>query len=105
MGYHLSISTAVKRFFLKIKVWLSRLSFKTGVIVLACCIPCYVFSFAQMLLPISAAAKGVLWVIFFGLAKTFQYAGISIIGVEGYRRIKARLTRKRHTEEESSEPK
>lgn len=104
MGYHLSISTAVKRFFLKIKDWLSRLSFKTGVIVLACCIPCYIFSFAQMLLPISAAAKGVLWVIFFGLAKTFQYAGISIIGVEGYRRIKARLTRKRHTEEESSEP-
>lgn len=105
MGYHLSISTAVKRFFLKIKAWLSRLSFKTGVIVLACCIPCYIFSFAQMLLPISAAAKGVLWVIFFGLAKTFQYAGISILGVEGYRRIKARFTRKRHTEEESSEPK
>ena len=104
MGYHLSIPPAVKRFFLKIKDWLSRLSFKTGVIVLACCIPCYIFSFAQMLLPISAAAKGVLWVIFFGLAKTFQYAGISIIGVEGYRRIKARLTRKRHTEEESSEP-
>ena len=95
----------MKRFFLKIKDWLSRLSFKTGVIVLACCIPCYILSFAQMLLPISAAAKGVLWVIFFGLAKTFQYAGISIIGVEGYRRIKARLTRKRHTEEESSEPK
>ena len=105
MGYHLSIPPAVKRFFLKIKDWLSRLSFKTGVIVLACCIPCYVFSFAQMLLPISAATKGVLWVIFFGLAKTFQYAGISIIGVEGYRRIKARLTRKRHTKEESSEPK
>jgi len=58
-----------------------------------------------MLLPISAAAKGVLWVIFFGLAKTFQYAGISILGVEGYRRIKARFARKRHTEEESSEPK
>ena len=95
----------MKRFFLKIKAWLSRLSFKTGVIVFACCIPCYIFSFAQMLLPISAAAKGVLWVIFFGLAKTFQYAGISLLGVEGYRRIKARLTRKRHTEEESSEPK
>ena len=98
MGYHLSIPLAVKRFFLKIKDWLSRLSFKTGVIVLACCIPCYIFSFAQMLLPISATAKGVLWVIFFGLAKTFQYAGISILGVEGYRRIKARLTRKKSSE-------
>jgi phosphoglycolate phosphatase len=51
-----------------------------------------------MLLPISATAKGVLWVIFFGLAKTFQYAGISILGVEGYRRIKARLTRKKSSE-------
>lgn len=103
LGHHLPLPSPVKQFFLKIKAWLSRLSFKTGVIVLACCIPCYIFSFAQMLLPISATAKGVLWVIFFGLAKTFQYAGISILGVEGYRRIKARITRKRQSQEDSSE--
>lgn len=42
-----------------------------------------------MLLPISVEAKGVLWVIFFGLAKTAQYGGITILGVEGYRRVKA----------------
>lgn len=50
-----------------IKQWLQGLSFRTGVIVLLCCIPFYVLSFAQMLLPISVAAKGVLWTIFFRL--------------------------------------
>ncbi len=42
-----------------------------------------------MLLPISVETKGVLWVVFFGLAKTAQYGGITILGVEGYRRVKA----------------
>ena len=44
----------------KMKSWLQALSFRTGVIVLLCCIPCYILSFAQMLLPISAAAKDML---------------------------------------------
>lgn len=57
-------------------------------IVLALCVPCYIISFAQMALPISASAKGVLWFIFFGLAKTFQYGGLTIIGVEGVKRLK-----------------
>lgn len=55
---------------------------------LLCCVPCYIVSFAQMTLPISAYAKGVLWVVFFGLAKTFQYAGLTIVGVEGVRHLK-----------------
>ena len=41
-------------------------------------------SFAQFLLPISATAKGVLFTILFGLAKTCQYGGLTILGVEGY---------------------
>jgi len=41
-----------------------------------------------MLLPISAAAKSVLWFVLFGMAKTTQYAGLAIIGVEGWRRVK-----------------
>ena len=73
----------------RIKRWLASLSFRTGVIVLACCIPFYILSFAQMLLPISAQAKTVLWVILFGLAKTFQYGGLTILGVEGFKRVKA----------------
>ena len=77
-----------KHLFSKIKTWLQSLSFRTGVIVLLCCIPFYILSFAQMLLPISAAAKGVLWTILFGLAKTCQYGGLTILGVEGYNRVK-----------------
>lgn len=72
-----------------IKTALSKLSFRTGVIVLAMCVPFYVISFAQMALPISTSAKGVLWVIFFGLAKTAQYGGLTILGTEGYKRLKA----------------
>ena len=72
----------------KIKKWLRGLSFRTGVIVLLLCIPFYILSFAQMLLPISAAAKGVLWTVLFGLAKTCQYGGITILGVDGYNRVK-----------------
>ena len=72
----------------KIKLWLQSLSFRTGVIVLLCCIPFYILSFAQMLLPVSAAAKGVLWTVLFGMAKTCQYGGITILGVDGYNRVK-----------------
>lgn len=57
----------MKNILKKIKEWLSRLSFRTGVIVLAMCIPFYILSFAQMALPISAGLKGVLWFILLGL--------------------------------------
>ena len=60
----------------------------------AAVLPLYVLSFAQMLLPISATAKGVLWTVLFGLAKTFQYGGLTILGVEGYKRLKSKLKRK-----------
>ena len=73
-----------------IKRWLQSLTFRTGVIVVAC----YIISFAQMLLPISITAKGVIWFIFFGLAKTAQYSGLLIVGVEGWRRIKAKIYRR-----------
>lgn len=79
----------------KIKTWLQSLSFRTGVIVLLCCIPFYILSFAQALLPISVAAKGVLWATLFGLAKTCQYGGLTILGVDGYNRLKAYIKRKK----------
>lgn len=82
----MSALSAVKRF-------LGRLSFRTGVIVLASCVVFYILSFAQMLLPISAAAKGVLWFVLFGMAKTTQYAGLAIVGVEGWKRLKAYFKR------------
>ena len=76
-----------------LKQWLAGLSFRTGVIVLSCCIPFYVLSAVQFLLPIEAGWKGVLWVVFFGLAKTAQYGGLAILGVDGYRRLKAKMPR------------
>ena len=71
-----------------LRQWLSHLSFRTGVIVLLCCIPCYILSFAQMALPISTTLKSVLWFILFGMAKTLQYGGLTILGVEGVKRLK-----------------
>lgn len=78
----------MKKYLKKIQDWLSKLSFRTGVIVLAMCIPFYILSFAQMALPISTTAKSVLWFILFGMAKTCQYGGLTILGVEGVKRLK-----------------
>ena len=72
----------------RIRDWLASLSFRTGCIVAIMCALCYAISFAQMLLPISASAKGILWVIFFGLAKTFQYTAIAILGKVGISRLR-----------------
>lgn len=72
----------------KLKQWLSRLSFRTGIILVIACVVCYIVSFAQMLLPISVTAKGILWVVFFGLAKTFQYSTLLVLGAEGLKRVK-----------------
>ena len=84
----------MKETLLHIKAWLQCLSFRTGVIVLALCIPFYILSFAQMAIPtkyLSVETKGILWVILFGMAKTCQYGGLTILGVEGYRRVKTWL--------------
>lgn len=84
---------SIRQLFENVRQWLRSLSFRTGVIVLMSCIPFYILSFAQMVLPISAAAKGVLWTVLFGLAKTCQYGGLTILGVEGYKRFKNMLKR------------
>lgn len=74
---------------------LRALSFRTGLTLLLLCVPFYLMSFGQMLLPLSAAAKGILWMVLFGLAKTFQYAGLTVIGAEGVRRLRNRFRRSR----------
>lgn len=81
-----------------IKARLSRLSYRTGVAVLAMCIPFYILSFAQMALPIPTAAKGALWVALFGMAKTCQYCGITIVGAKG---IKAWWQKRKKTTRDS----
>ena len=78
----------MKKTLKKIKVWLVSLSFRTGVIVLAMCIPFYIISFAQATLDTPKETKAMLWVVFFGLAKTLQYGGLTILGVDGLKRVK-----------------
>ncbi len=73
---------------MSLKEWLGTLSFRTGVIVAVCCVLFYAISFAQMLLPVSVAAKGVIWAVFFGLAKAAQYSAILILGTTGVKRLK-----------------
>lgn len=74
--------------FTRFKQWLGKLSFRTGMAVATLCVISYIVSFAQMLLPISVTMKGVLWTVFFGLAKTFQYTALLILGTAGLARIK-----------------
>lgn len=50
-----------------------------------------------MALPISTSVKGVLWVVFFGLAKTAQYGGLTILGAEGIKRLKAYWVRNKRS--------
>lgn len=73
---------------MRLKGWLSRLSFRHGVTVGLVSLVCYALSFAQALLPISVTTKWVLWVVLFGMAKTAQYTALLILGAEGVRRIR-----------------
>ena len=79
----------IKRVLEKIRFYLSRLSFRTGVIVLFLCVPFYAISFLVLLLPVSEVLRGALWALFFGLAKSAQYGGLAILGVEGVKKLKS----------------
>lgn len=76
-----------------VKAWLASLSYRAGIMTLAACVICYVLSFAQMLLPLSVAAKGTLWVVFFGLAKTAQYSALLILGKAGIATLRRKFRR------------
>ena len=54
----------------------------------------YAFSFLQMLLPVSAVLKGILWVVFYGLAKACQYTSLIILGKSGFSMLRAYFARK-----------
>ena len=87
---------------MSIKSKLQKLSFRTGVIVLLMCIPFYILSFVQVFFPVSTTTKGVLFTVFFGLAKSFQYGGIAILGKEGYKRVKGYFKRKKQAKAEAA---
>lgn len=86
---------------MSIKSYLQKLSFRTGVIVLLMCIPFYFLSFVQVFFPVSTATKGILFTVFFGLAKSFQYGGIAILGKEGYKQVKGYFRRKKQLKDET----
>jgi phosphoglycolate phosphatase len=82
-----------------IKERLRRLSFRTGLIVLLLCIPCYVIALWGFWdEDTSIAEKGVRFTVFFGLAKTFQYGGLTILGAEGLKRVKAAFKKRENIE-------
>lgn len=83
------------KIFSRIKQWLSSLSYRIGIAVLIACLVFYIISFAQLLLPVSVTAKGILWVIFFGLAKTAQYTALLILGKAGIESLRKRFKRKK----------
>ena len=87
----------MKKIFLKLKTRLQNLSFRTGLIVLGFCILFYLLSLAPVFLPISLAWRGALWAVFFGLAKTCQYAALLILGKEGWKRLKSKILTKPKT--------
>lgn len=78
-----------RQFLNRVKAYLAQFTFRQGVVVLVVCVLCYIASAVQALLPFSAATKSILFIIFFGMAKLTQYVGLAIVGVEGWRRIKA----------------
>ncbi|MCR5313395.1 MAG: hypothetical protein K6E54_07105 [Bacteroidaceae bacterium] len=93
----------MKKILIQIKTWLQSLSFRTGVIVLIMCVCFYILSFAQAFIPseyLSAEAKVVLWTVLFGMAKTCQYGGLTIVGVEGYKKIKNAIKGNKKKEEQ-----
>ena len=73
---------------IRIRKWLSTLSFRTGMMVGVLCLFCYTASFAQLLLPLPAYTKGILWTVLFGLAKATQYTTLIIIGKAGLARLR-----------------
>lgn len=85
----------VKEWFTVLRNKLSQLSFRTGVAVLGLCVLCYALSFSLPFLVEDNWVKGAVWVCFFGLAKTFQYTALGILGIKGWQRVKDWIKRKK----------
>ncbi len=78
------------------KKFLRSLSPRVGIALLLLCVVCYVVSlwgFWRSDVPLTD--RGLRFVIFFGLAKTFQYSGLTILGVDGLKRIRAYFSSKK----------
>jgi phosphoglycolate phosphatase len=85
----------MKSIWIRVKDFLQGLSFRTGVLTLVACAVFYIISFGVFLLPLATSIQGILWTIFFGLAKATQYAALLILGNEGVVRLKRALRREK----------
>lgn len=72
----------------RVRLFLARLSFRTGLWLLVACAVSYLLAFAPILFPLSLTTKGVLWFIFFGLAKALQYSAVLVLGKAGGHRLR-----------------
>lgn len=95
----LSMGKGFKAFVERMKVYLSKLSMRTGILILLSCVPFYVLSFAQMKFPISPFWKSILFVVFFGLAKVTQYGGLIVIGAKGLKDLKTKLMERKQNKD------
>ena len=77
----------IRQILLQLKSQLAKLSFRTGLWVLAGCAVSYLW-LSSPCCSLFSHDQGVLWFIFFGLAKTLQYTALLILGKEGAHRIR-----------------
>lgn len=73
----------------KIKTALSKLSFRTGLILLVLCLLFHGVAVGFFTIPLEGETKALLITISFALAKIFQYSAVAILGVRGVMRVKA----------------
>lgn len=86
----------MKNFRQRLKIWFQGFSPKTGVILLIICVALHILAFGQIAMPFLApSTKKTLGIILFSLAKAFQYSGLAIVGVEGYKQLKKRISKQK----------
>ena len=79
----------------RLRIWLQGFSPQTGIYLLIICLVLHVLAFAQIALPFfSPGTKKTLGLVIFSLAKAFQYSGLAILGVEGYKKLKDRILKR-----------
>lgn len=79
----------------RLRIWLQGFSPQTGINLLIICLILHIIAFGQFALPFfPPSTKKAIGVVVFSLAKAFQYTGLGILGVEGYKKLKDRILKR-----------
>ncbi len=79
----------------RLRIWLQGFSPQTCINLLIICLILHIIAFGQFALPFfPPSTKKTIGVVVFSLAKAFQYTGLSILGVEGYKKLKDRILKR-----------